>query len=507
MGIPPVGGQTWGKSSEVVESQLRAAGYAHEADAVRKCREEGGIACAPLMTQQEVYDAYQKYQQLLQQQQPSNNTGTAGAVALKPSFAPTPVPTPPRWIPRVIPGGSPTTPPVAPEIAPEVAPEVAPAAGAMAAVAVGAGLALYYAIRSGIQYGHFQETLVDGGKVLLPHEGAPCLRGCHNAEVQQRLERPATTPARTPQFGKPYETPWTAEMKAREKAALTPQQLKTLTNWIGDMPPESGTPAKPAATPTTAPATPAKPVVPVSKDKGSAPAPAKPAAPQPTPAPAPTPQPTPAPPAAPPAANDNSEKVSDDHGADQAARIKDPNTQAAQVTANVVAILLARGVTADAKVVARRVHDEMAPLKDQSGFRRNGNVGAQDIASVQRSVVEHFMLVHEAHQIAHHASTAAEADGAHEERLIERELSHKKNREALRNLSPEKIARLKETLRAQIDAAKTEFVKNEVPQLDPSMKGQPFEALPPWIQTEFENRAREMVRNTVGNITHQPTAH
>ena len=80
MGIPELP-PTWAKASEYAEQQLRAAGYSREADAVRKCREEGGPACASLMTQEEAYAAYQQFLQMINQPAAPSVPTTAAAGA------------------------------------------------------------------------------------------------------------------------------------------------------------------------------------------------------------------------------------------------------------------------------------------------------------------------------------------------------------------------------------------------------------------------------------------
>ncbi|MBI4237630.1 MAG: hypothetical protein HY696_04320 [Deltaproteobacteria bacterium] len=543
MGIPELP-PTWAKANEYAEQQLRAAGYSREADAVRKCREEGGPACASLMTQEEAYAAYQQFLQLVNQPAaPATSTTTAAGAAVPlavPTAPTTPAPAP-RWIPRVIPGGGGV---------PTPTPSPGPVGGAALTTAAAAAVvvgAMLYIMHDSAKYGNFLGGLEQGGKVLLPHPGAPCLRGCHNEGVQRRLGQPLTPDIRPP-FPRTWShppVPPDADPGQAEKARLTPEQQKALRDFLGqlDAPPPTGD-----ALPDTdtarrsrelaeeakrkeqaereaqekadrareeaqeearrrgngAPNTPARPVpVTPADDKYPAPpatSPTEPVAKEGTGA-APSTQPVApaAPKAVPPPAGDDDAPLPDDYGTDKAARITDPNKQAAQIAANVVAILASHGLRhVDQKAVARGVHDEMAHHKDNSGYRRNGNVAAADIPDVQRAVVAEYLAAQGGKAVAEHAPMV--------DAIVAELFNSAKGRAATRHMSPEQVDRLREVLRDQIDSAQADFLQREVPNLDPSLAGQPFEHLPPWMQDLGRNQIAQMAREAFRTATMQPHA-
>lgn len=183
-----------------IETNYRRAGHTTAADAVRRCRLEGGSACRMVLTERECWDLYTGAAQQSAAGSGALTTSVVGAGMVVPGLPTTPgTPYPPTpWAPPPTP--TPPQPPVPWQTPPPVQTPtpptgVGPGAGTTAGVsrlvlaippaviAAYVGLGLYDLHN----YGVFQRRLIEQGYVILTPPRSICMGRCHS-----------TTPLRPP---------------------------------------------------------------------------------------------------------------------------------------------------------------------------------------------------------------------------------------------------------------------------------------------------------------------
>ncbi|MFD9005521.1 DUF4157 domain-containing protein [Streptomyces sp. NPDC059582] len=168
---PPTAGVGREKWGEEIEDQYRRKGDAHRADAVRRCRELGAMACWRLLTAEETHRLYA----LANSSGGNRGVVEAGLAMAVPALALVrPVAPVPQL--RLVP---PSAPPPASGAAPSAA-ALGAAVGIAALVAV--CVACAYSLWS---LGQFQNELRNGGLVILESPLALCVGGCHLPSREQ----------------------------------------------------------------------------------------------------------------------------------------------------------------------------------------------------------------------------------------------------------------------------------------------------------------------------------
>lgn len=191
------------KWSPQIENQYRVLGDAFRADAVRACREQGGYACARLLTIEEVHERYARDDDTRRSQgKPPLSKGSSQdlAVAGAPAVALAAAAAPSLQAPAAAPAARAllTSVPMPPP-APTPAPTSAARALAYARVAAGpAAIGTMLAV-AGVQlyrFGQFQESLREQGFIILESALGLCIRGCHYGPPSTAPTRFAPPPTR-----------------------------------------------------------------------------------------------------------------------------------------------------------------------------------------------------------------------------------------------------------------------------------------------------------------------
>ncbi|MFC9493553.1 DUF4157 domain-containing protein [Streptomyces sp. NPDC056982] len=172
---PPPAGVGREKWAEEIEGQYRRRGDTQRADAVRRCREEGGIACSRLLTAEETHRLYA----LANSSGGKRDVVEAGLAMAVPALALVrPVAPVPQL--RLVPPSAPTP-----------ASGAAPSAAALGAAA---GIAALVAVCVACAYslwslGQFQNELRKRGLVILESPLTLCVGGCHLPSREQPSSR------------------------------------------------------------------------------------------------------------------------------------------------------------------------------------------------------------------------------------------------------------------------------------------------------------------------------